>query len=129
MGEKTRYNDYVDVEALYDATTTYGTELKEPLTIAAKGVAKYNSLATLVTKKMESQIVVSEDILINRDNVLRSSVKKIFYLNDLIKELTGNCLINKKINRTDAAQCIDLLDSFWFALCDVADRKTRELMA
>jgi len=117
--------NYVDAEVLMNVTNLFGNVVKDELLNVTKSIARYNTLATLVTKEMSSKIIVDEETLINRDNVLRSTVKKIFAFNDLVKTLNSQLLVTKRIDRTNLTQCVDLLDSFWFALWDVADRKAK----
>lgn len=120
---------YVDVDVLYNATIKYGKDVEDPIRDAAKCIAKYNTAAVLVTQQKGRKIIVDEQLLIARDNLLRAAVKRIFYLCSVIKLLTKgknekNQLVTKRIDRTDVDQCVDLLDSFWFALWEIADRKS-----
>lgn len=116
----------INTEVLYEATMKFEENLKDDVVIISKIIAKFNALSNFITKERDEKIIVNETVLINRDNVLRNAVKKLFALNQTITSLTDKKLINKKIDRSNFRQCIDLIDSFWFSLWEIADRKNKD---
>lgn len=124
----------VDVEVLYQATNNYGDNIKEDIISIAKVIGKFNALSVLITKKRnEGEVEIDNAILINRDNLLRSAVKKILFLNQQMEVrfiLDGKenmYMVRTRIDKSNFFQCQNLVDDFWFAMYEIADRKAKEL--
>ncbi len=123
-------NTMINVEMLYDATMIYPEAIKNDVSAIARSIARFNSVSNFLTKKDKTGLMVDDATRVQRDNILRKTVRQIFALNQTVSVLMneggfGNDdkLITKKIDRRNFNQSVDLLDNFWFALCEIADKK------